>query len=1067
MSITEESKKQYFSLVNPKYISWEFYKQYINIEPNFGELGLVVYLRTYSRFIEELNRREKWCETVLRVVEYSISLDTREHLAHKTKEAEELFDAIFSLRMFPAGRTLWIGGTKQTEIDGSANWNCTYCNIDTISSFTEIFYWLMIGAGTGFSVEQKHISKLPKFYPNKKLVHQEYNFNNSYYEHTTIQCYLDKLTNGVSTLFKHTICLTDSDYSNPLNQSLEDFDRFVIKIGDSKEGWCNALRLLLTLCTYDKELTIEFNYDNVRPKGELIKIFGGRSSGYKNLQQVLEDTYNILVRCNGVIDSLAALDIVNIIGRGVVSGGVRRTAEIALGDSTDVDFVEAKYNLWSDENKKPYQDIRVMSNNSLMFYEKPSYKELEAVINRIKNNGEPGFYIMGNARQYDELIEGTNPCLTGDMLLLTKQGYLPLQDLEGKEVELINYLGEVSKGKVWLTGEKQVYQIRLSNSQIIKCTEDHKFMLNSGEEELAINLKNRQLMPYLKYQDDNHLFDILGFIQGDGNLSRLQSETHLGIEINLGNKDDDIKDLIKFWTNDYSGESSRTLYLQDSRIISKLKELKFSTNTLPTRTFPDTYTSWKFIEKQRFLRGCYSANGSVIKSGRITYKSTCKEFIEQLQYTLLEDFGISSYITTNKAKEVEFSNGIYLCKESYDLNISQFIEKVKFFNTINFIQDYKVIKLRNSLINTAPYVTSIKKLGVEYVYDFSEPLTNWGVVDGFITHNCGETGLRNKQTCNLTTLNPYYHYKLRADGSYMFDHKLWHRTVKLATRVGSRITTVSQWHPEWDKVQKSQRLLGVSMTGVMDAVERFRWSTEGLDNFLWQTADLVRQEADNYHEELGIERSARVTLFKPEGTLSQLPTVSSGIHRSYAETYYRRIRFSSQDPLALALYDLNIPVVPENSQGDKLFDEKCNTWVFTFPVKTDAEIRAIDESAINQLERYKLAMTTYVRDGHNCSVTITVASNEWEEVTKWIYDNWDYCIGLTLLPRFDPVEGGKAMYPNMPYEPCSVNDYQQLKVKLPQLKEEELIKLLSTYESSFEEQELDSDCNGKGVCPVR
>ena len=326
-----------------------------------------------------------------------------------------------------------------------------------------------------------------------------------------------------------------------------------------------------------------------------------------------------------------------------------------------------------------------------------------------------------------------------------------------------------------------------------------------------------------------------------------------------------------------------------------------------------------------------------------------------------------------------------------------------------------------------------------------------------------ETGLKSMQSCNLTSTNPYYHINKNNE----FEWITWINSLKLATRMGSRITTVSQWHPKWDRTQKSQRLLGVSITGLMDVVDRLNWNTEDLQRFLNISAEVVREEADRYHDELGIERSARVTLFKPEGTLSQLPTVSSGIHRSYSESYYRRIRFSSQDPLALALYDLNIPVVPENSQGDKLFDEKCNTWVFTFPVKTDAKIRAIDESAIEQLERYKLAMTTYVRDGHNCSVTITVANDEWEEVTQWIYDNWEHCIGLTLLPRFDPVEGGKALYPNMPYEPCLMSEYQQLKDKLPQLKEEELITLLSTYESNFEEQELDSDCNSKGSCPVR
>ena len=407
MAITLESKKQYFNLINPKYISWNFYQQYINVEPNFGELGLVVYLRTYSRFIEELNRREKWCETVLRVVEYSISLDTRQHLAAKTEEAEKLFDALFNLKVFAAGRSYWVSGSKQTQIDGSANWNCTYCNIDTISSFTEIFYWLMIGAGTGFSVEQKHITKLPKFYTNKTLVHQDYIYNKSNYEHTT----LSTLSTSVYYTFnKVDLTINDEEYSKLVNKIAAPNNKLLLSIGDSKEGWCNALRILLILCISSSSYELTINYNNIRPKGELIKTFGGRSSGYKNLQQVLEDTYNILVRCNGVIDSLAALDIVNIIGRGVVSGGVRRTAEIALGDSSDIEFTEAKYNLWSDENKKPYQDIRVMSNNSLMFYEKPSYEELESVINRIKNNGEPGFYIIGNARKYDPEIAGCNPC---------------------------------------------------------------------------------------------------------------------------------------------------------------------------------------------------------------------------------------------------------------------------------------------------------------------------------------------------------------------------------------------------------------------------------------------------------------------------------------------------------------------------------------------------------------------------------------------------------------------------------------------------------------------------------
>lgn len=300
----------------------------------------------------------------------------------------------------------------------------------------------------------------------------------------------------------------------------------------------------------------------------------------------------------------------------------------------------------------------------------------------------------------------------------------------------------------------------------------------------------------------------------------------------------------------------------------------------------------------------------------------------------------------------------------------------------------------------------------------------------------------------------------------MFNWELWKTILELITRLGTRITLADQWHPEWDKTQKRDRLLGVSMTGIMDAFDLLNWN-EGQQRYFFQySKDVAIKTANEYHDSLGINRSARVCLMKPEGTISLLPTVSSGIHRAYAPYYLRRIRFSKTDPLARVLLDLGLNPVPENNQGDDLFGEKCNTWVFTFPIKTNAKTRAIDEPITEQLERYKLAQTNYADRGHNVSITATVAPNEYEIAANWVNDNWGSIIGIAFLPRFDPVEGGKASYPLMPLEPCDQETYETLKAQLPQLSQEEIISKLSEVEKGFEEQELEKGCS-TGACPIR
>jgi ribonucleoside-diphosphate reductase alpha chain/ribonucleoside-triphosphate reductase len=409
--IMTNDAKAYFDILSPQYIDWQFYANYIEKEPPFGELGAIVFIRTYSRFIEELGRREYWRETVLRVVEYSLSLDTVTPLEDKRKEAEALFDMMFNLRGFPAGRTLWIGGTEITKTNGTANFNCSFGTTDSISKFAECFYMLMVGAGYGFSVESQYINQLPIFYSGKKLINKDYTYNKyTKVENTTIEFYSNsKFINELEYAENNLYILSDLKYLT----IPENANRANIIVGDSRIGWVNTLRLLITLLTNPNITEIELDYDYVRPEGTPLKTFGGRASGHIALQNLLRRVITIVDELNGSgkLSSVQCLDILNSIGIAVIVGGTRRSSQLALGDVQDNLFITAKKDLWNDESLVDKRVTRVMSNNSVTLYENPGLEYFQELMESVRTSGEPGIYSIGNAqKRVDKSRLGTNPC---------------------------------------------------------------------------------------------------------------------------------------------------------------------------------------------------------------------------------------------------------------------------------------------------------------------------------------------------------------------------------------------------------------------------------------------------------------------------------------------------------------------------------------------------------------------------------------------------------------------------------------------------------------------------------
>lgn len=347
---------------------------------------------------------------------------------------------------------------------------------------------------------------------------------------------------------------------------------------------------------------------------------------------------------------------------------------------------------------------------------------------------------------------GTNPCFSGDMELLTVDGYKTFSSLDGKEPLIYNVDGDIVRSKVWCSGEKDTVIVKIgANADEIVCTPEHRFMTIDGSECMAKDLKGKYLMPCTNAKVDTDIHYVkLGFIQGDGQTTRIKSEYHKGIEVNIGVKDTDIYDL--FEDEDFSVASERAIYVNGFK--NELIELGFSAEYLPERVFPSTYNTWTIKQKASFLQGCYSANGCVIKNGRVAYKTTCKMFAQQLLETLKTDFDIcGAYITTNTEKKVEFPNGEYKCRESYDVNIGRYKDITKFASQINFYQQYKREQLSQMLFSRAPYVSNVIAGEKIKVYDFKEPLRHWGVVNGVIVHNCAEEPLPPGGSCLLGSIN--------------------------------------------------------------------------------------------------------------------------------------------------------------------------------------------------------------------------------------------------------------------------------------------------------------------------
>lgn len=285
-----------------------------------------------------------------------------------------------------------------------------------------------------------------------------------------------------------------------------------------------------------------------------------------------------------------------------------------------------------------------------------------------------------------------------------------------------------------------------------------------------------------------------------------------------------------------------------------------------------------------------------------------------------------------------------------------------------------------------------------------DPNHDWGC------NPCSEIILRGTgQFCNLSevVIRP-------EDNLESLKHK-----IGIATLIGTVQATLTDFRylrSIWRKNMEEERLLGVSLTGIMDHYLLSK-STGDAATWLEEMKQHAIEVNKHYAGLLHINASTAITCVKPSGTVSQLVSCSSGIHPAYSEYYIRTVRADMKDPLAQFMKDMGFPCEPDVTKPH-------NTLVFSFPQKAaKGAIMRDQTNAIEQLELYKMYQVHWCE--HKPSITVYVKEDEWIKVGAWVYENFDYIGGVSFLPFSDHT------YAQAPYQPCSKEDYEAAVAKMP------------------------------------
>jgi len=311
----------------------------------------------------------------------------------------------------------------------------------------------------------------------------------------------------------------------------------------------------------------------------------------------------------------------------------------------------------------------------------------------------------------------------------------------------------------------------------------------------------------------------------------------------------------------------------------------------------------------------------------------------------------------------------------------------------------------------------------------------------FGTNPCSEIILRSNEFCNLSEV------VVRAEDTL----ETLKEKVRKATIIGTLQSTLTDFRylrVRWKRNTEEEALLGVSLTGIMDHEILGDPNNDDLATWLEEMRDVSIETNKEWANKLGVNVSAAITCVKPSGTVSQLVDSASGIHPRFSKHYIRRVRSDKKDPLAVYMEQAGFPVEQDVMSPSSV--------VFSFPVKSPESSTCVKEvGAMEQLALWKTYQNHWCE--HKPSVTVYYTDSEYFKVAQWIWDNFDLCSGISLLPTSDHV------YQQAPYEDIDESRYEELLAAMPQNVNWEELSQFEKEDNTTGSQEL--ACTG-GACEI-
>ena len=959
------------------------------------ELQNYTFVSKYARWLEDKNRRETWKEAVDRVRNM---MHTQYDQYGISEDIDWAYDIMYKKKVLGSQRALQFGGDPILKRHAKI-YNCTSSYCDRLRFFQECFWLLLCGSGTGFSVQKHHVAKLPT------LEHKpESDFASKYLVEDSIEGWADAL--GV---------LLSSYFSKPV----EEFKQY-------------------------KNVHVVFDYSNIRPKGSSLTSGVGKAPGFEPLQKGLEKIRALLDRCiaNGQkkLRPIDAYDIVMHSSDAVLSGGVRRSASLALFSHDDEEMAKAKTGNWYIDNPQ-----RARSNNSaLLLKDDTSYEEFKTLMESVKEFGEPGFI-------WSDSTEMTfNPCVVADSTVVTDRGIKMVSDLIDKPFNaIVDGVSYPSYKGFWKTGTKQVIELHFKSGRSLKVTPNHKIMtttgwkeagdINFGENIVINNHREYSLDSVANLNFESHDWKkgyLLGLFLGDGNNSKSAAQLRWWGESKEQYRKDayDMMSDVGF-TNNHHNEEQNTIAVYSSIESKKLMEFAINKDcmvgTAKQITKKTICGSWNHISG--LIAGYFDADGTVlvnnIKGSSLRISSVQLENLQNLQIAL-NSLGIYAKIYKNRRPEGDRSmpdgkggTKNYFCQASHELVISS--DNITRFAKYIPIRNAQKLEKLNSIVNNYQRMpnrthfadTLVNKtiVGDIDVYDCTVEDIHAFDNDSVYVHNCvevgmwpvdEETGKSGWQGCNLSTINC----------SSVADEDDFYERCRAAAIIGTLqagFTKLDYLGEISCKIFEREALLGVSLTGIMEKHDLVL-----TEKVLKQGAKIAVDTNKEIAKKININQAARVTCLKPEGTSSSMLGTSSGIHPHHAKRYIRHVQANVLEAPYQHFKNYNPQACERSSWSANNTDE-----VIKFPVEVPDGAKLKNQlPAVEMLDIVKSTQKNWVYSGknrslctqeylsHNVSNTVTVKPDEWGEVTKFIYDNRKYFAGISLIPQ-----SGDKDYPQAPF----------------------------------------------------